>query len=201
MGDPATWLMPWLVVAGLGALHGLNPAGGWPLAAAWGRRALGPIVAGHVVSIGAVAGLAVLGPGLGAIDRRVLMAGAGVLLIGLVLRQARGQAPRAAPAGLALWSFIVSTAHGAGLMLVPALVPLCLADTPARAITASGSLGLALAAVGVHLLAMLGATTLAAAAARVVCARAASARPRGWWGGDRAACHGSAGDASRAGRQ
>jgi hypothetical protein len=49
----------------------------------------------------------------------------------------------------------MASAHGAGLMLIPALVPLCLADSPAREITASGSLVLALAAVGVHTVAML----------------------------------------------
>jgi hypothetical protein len=43
-------------------------------------------------------------------------------------------------------------------MLVPALIPLCMADTPAREITASGSLSLALAAVGVHTAAMLAVT-------------------------------------------
>ncbi|MCQ4163139.1 hypothetical protein [Tahibacter harae] len=61
----------------------------------------------------------------------------------------------AAHAGIALWSCLMATVHGAGLMLVPALVPLCLSDSPARAITASGSLPLALAAIGVHLAAML----------------------------------------------
>ena len=40
-------------------------------------------------------------------------------------------------------------------MLIPALVPLCMFETPARAITASCSLVLALLAVGVHLAAML----------------------------------------------
>jgi hypothetical protein len=40
-------------------------------------------------------------------------------------------------------------------MLVPALIPLCMGDTPAREITSSGSLTLALAAVGVHTAAML----------------------------------------------
>ena len=49
----------------------------------------------------------------------------------------------------------MATAHGAGLLLVPALVPLCLSGSPAREITASGSLVLALAAVGVHTAAML----------------------------------------------
>ncbi|WP_374384255.1 hypothetical protein, partial [Thermomonas sp.] len=58
--------------------------------------------------------------------------------------------------GLALWSFVASTAHGSGMMLVPALVPLCLGDAPAGEITASGSLMLALAAVAVHALAMIG---------------------------------------------
>lgn len=66
-------------------------------------------------------------------------------------------------AGIALWSCLMATVHGAGLMLVPALVPLCLSDSPARAITASGSPLLALAAVGVHLAAMLLTTGLIAA--------------------------------------
>lgn len=66
-------------------------------------------------------------------------------------------------AGIALWSCLMATVHGAGLMLVPALVPLCLSDSPARAITASGSLPLTLAAVGVHLAAMLLTTGLIAA--------------------------------------
>lgn len=57
--------------------------------------------------------------------------------------------------GVALVSFLMTTAHGAGLMLVPALMPMCVADNPAREITASGSLILALAAVGVHTAAML----------------------------------------------
>ena len=43
-------------------------------------------------------------------------------------------------------------------MLVPALIPLCMGDAPAREITASGSLTLALAAVGVHTAAMLAVT-------------------------------------------
>ncbi|KQU80663.1 MULTISPECIES: hypothetical protein [unclassified Rhizobacter] len=47
-------------------------------------------------------------------------------------------------------------------MLVPAFMPLCLAGNPAREITASGSLGLALAAVLVHTAAMLATTGLVA---------------------------------------
>ena len=55
----------------------------------------------------------------------------------------------------ALSSALMATAHGAGLMLVPALMPLCMSGLPAREITASGSLLLGLAAVIVHLAAML----------------------------------------------
>lgn len=171
-------LWPWLVIAGLGALHGLNPASGWPLAAAWGRRALLPLAAGHLVSVALVAGVVALGL---AIDRWVLMAGAGALLPVTIALHRRGHLLHAAPAGLALWSFIVATAHGAGLMLVPALVPLCLSDTPARAITASGSLALALAAVGVHLAAMLCVIVLlAGAAGRVTSAFRWARRGPGW---------------------
>ena len=60
--------------------------------------------------------------------------------------------------GLALWSFLMATAHGAGLMLVPALMPLC-AAMPA---IGSGSLLVSLAAVAVHTLAMLAVTGLIA---------------------------------------
>lgn len=73
---------------------------------------------------------------------------------------------KAGNAGLALWSFMMSTAHGAGLMLVPALIPLCMSEAPAaREITASGSLALAFAAVAVHMVAMLAVTGAAAVGA------------------------------------
>ena len=163
-------LWPWLAVAGFGALHGASPATGWMFAAAWGvragdgaqaRRALWPIGIGHALSIAVVAGAVAFGLSL---DRAQVQALAGTLLVGAAShRLLRGTMrprpiPRARHAGIALWSFLMATAHGAGLMLVPALVPLCLGDTPAREITASGSLVLALAAVGLHTAAMLATT-------------------------------------------
>ncbi len=163
-----TELWPWMAVAGLGALHGLNPATGWMFAAAWGvqvrsgsqvRRALLPIAIGHAASITVVACVFTRGM---AIERALVQDLAGALLVGAasyrVLRGAGQRMAMSTPAGhagIALWSFLMATAHGAGLTLVPALVPLCLADNPARAITASGSLLLGLAAVGVHTAAML----------------------------------------------
>jgi len=164
-------LWPWLAIAGLGVFHGLSPANGWMFAAACGvrarsagqaRRALLPIALGHAASVAVVAGAVAMGASM---DRTLFQPLAGALLVGVALyrllhgaRQCRPIGTEAGHAGIALWSFLMATAHGAGLMLVPALVPLCLADNPAREITASGSLGLALAAVGVHTAAMLGTT-------------------------------------------
>lgn len=167
-------LWPWLAIAGFGALHGLNPATGWIWAAAWGvrsrdraqaLRALVPIAIGHTTSVALVAAAVALGLSM---DPVLLQAAAGGLLVvaaGLHLwgrTPQRARAP-AGHAGLALWSFMMSTAHGAGLMLVPALVPLCFAGAPAREISTSNSLMLALAAVGVHTAAMLAVTGLIAA--------------------------------------
>ncbi|HEY2189752.1 MAG TPA: hypothetical protein VGH48_14445, partial [Caldimonas sp.] len=81
----ASW-WPWLAVAGVGALHGLNPASGWLAAAAWGVRsgdhararwALVPIAVGHAVSVFLVATAVLIGV---AMDRSVLQAVAGGLV-------------------------------------------------------------------------------------------------------------------------
>lgn len=157
------WL--WLSVAGIGALHGLNPASGWMFAAAWGvrsrdrsqaLRALMPIAVGHVTSVGLVAGAVALGLSM---DRVVMQVVAGGLLVVVAIchlagRKAKQARAPGSHAGLALWSFMMSTAHGAGLMLIPALIPLCMGNA-STGITASGSLTLALAAVVVHTAAML----------------------------------------------
>ncbi|CAA9385397.1 MAG: Membrane protein [uncultured Ramlibacter sp.] len=100
-------------------------------------------------------------------DRVVLQALAACLFAFVAIVHLRIRVPHASRipaghAGLALWSFLVSTAHGAGLMLVPALVPLCMGDAKAAAISTSGSVALALAAIGVHTAAMLAVTGLIA---------------------------------------
>jgi hypothetical protein len=180
---------PWLAVAGLGALHGLNPANGWMFAAAWSvrsgdralaLRALLPIAVGHAASVvlvaAAVAGAATLGPSIDLVALQIASVGfVAAIAIACLFRQ-RGKPHRHSLAGgnpvlpghvgLALWSFLMSTVHGAGLMLVPALMPLCIGDASVREITASGSLVLALCAVGVHMAAMLAVTGAMAAGAR-----------------------------------
>lgn len=164
-----TW-WPWIAVAGLGALHGLHPASGWPWVAAWGLRSCGvapvwrallPIGIGHAASLGLVA--LALAAGL-SLDAERLLVLAGVLCVAAALLHLWGRQRHRAPAGqagLALWSFMMSTGHGAGLALVPTLA-LCIGgDAPA----ASGSLSwtTALAVIGVHLVAMLAVTGLVAA--------------------------------------
>jgi hypothetical protein len=188
-------LSPWLAVIGLGMLHGLSPSSGWTLAAGLGLqagstarawRALLPLALGHV---GAVAGVALaVGSGL-ALDRTLAQRVAGLVLVGMaVLRVLHGARPcallrpRTGPTGLALWSGLMATAHGAGLMLVPALAPLCLTGDATRPITVPASLLLAAAALAVHLAAMLLTTGILAAGACHGAARfatlAASPLPR-----------------------
>ncbi len=167
-------LWPWLAVAGIGALHGLNPASGWLWAAAWGvrsgdrtqaLRALLPIAVGHVASVALVAGTVMWGLEM---DRTLLQVLAGGLLTAAVIAHLSGCLPQVARApaghaGLALWSFMVSTAHGAGLMLVPALIPLCVGDASVLAMSKSEPLALACTAIAIHTIAMLATTGVIAA--------------------------------------
>ena len=168
---------PWLAIAGLGALHGLSPANGWMLAAACGvqardeahaLRALAPIALGQAASM-SVLGWAV-SQGL-SVDRALMRDLAGALLVAaasaLALR--RTLAPirigaRARDVAIALWSFLAASAQGAGLMLVPALLPLCASDAARVGLTVPGSspLALAVAVVAVHTTAMLCVTGLVA---------------------------------------
>ena len=169
-----TW-WPWLAVAGVGALHGLNPANGWLFAAARAthsgdardvRRSLLPIALGHALSVALI--VAVVMQGIRLPQQHLLaLAGSGLLVFAawrLLARPRAGARLTASRshAGLAVWSCLMGTAHGSGLMLVPALLPLCMTDGPARAISATGSLALMLAAVALHLLAMLGTTQVVA---------------------------------------
>ncbi|GAU84088.1 hypothetical protein [Bosea sp. BIWAKO-01] len=170
-------MSPWLVLAGLGAFHGLNPAMGWLFAVALGlhresRRVLWlsllPIALGHAASVAVmVAAVVVVGT---IIDHEALQRVAGFLLLGWATSHAFfGHRHRVRVgmqtglAGLGVWSFLMATSHGAGLMLVPVIIPLCLAATPARELTAMGSLPVSLAAIGLHMAAMLAVTAAIAA--------------------------------------
>jgi hypothetical protein len=162
-------LWPWLVLAGLGAFHGLNPAMGWLFAVALGMHrhsraqvlsALIPIALGHALSIATVA-IGFLAAGFVFDQRRLQIAGGLILLLWATYHQLYGHRRRtrigmqAGQAGLLLWSFLMATAHGAGLMLLPAMIPLCFAGSGAGETAAAHSAMLALAAVAVHTTAML----------------------------------------------
>jgi hypothetical protein len=125
-----------LVIAALGAYHGLNPAMGWLFAVALGMqdrdrkavlRALPPIAIGHELSLVLVAA-AVLGLGLLA-DPSVLRLAAGIALILFGIfrfwkprAHFRWTTMRVNRRELAWWSFLMSSAHGAGLMVAPVLI-------------------------------------------------------------------------------
>jgi hypothetical protein len=168
-----TW--PALYLAGLGAFHGLNPAMGWLFAVALGlhRRsratvlaALVPIAMGHALSIAAVAGLLVTAGVL--VPGSAVRIGSALLLLAWAAYHWRfGHRHRvrfgmqAGLFGLAAWSFLMATAHGAGIMLWPALMPSCLPDS-AGAAGFTTPIAAASAGVGVHTLAMLATTALVA---------------------------------------
>lgn len=128
-----TWT--WLALAALGAGHGLNPGMGWLFAVALGMqeggsravwRALSPLALGHALAVGAAVAVAVaLGQFLPGEALEWIVGG---LLITLgTLRLLRHRHPRYGGMRvgfreLTTWSFLMATAHGAGLMVVPLVV-------------------------------------------------------------------------------
>jgi ABC-type sugar transport system permease subunit len=123
---------PWLALLGLGAFHGINPGMGWLFAVALGlqeqRRsavwnALPPIAVGHALSVGLVVALVAVIHA--SIPYQALRWIAVTVLIGFgVYRLVRARHPRwvgmrVGFRDLTLWSFLMASAHGAGLMLVP----------------------------------------------------------------------------------
>ena len=141
-------------MAGLGAFHGMNPAMGWLFAVALGLHrqsrvlvllALVPIALGHAVAVGAVL-IAVMAFGT-VLDARALGRGAGVILIGWALwhgfaghRKRVRIGMQTGLAGLALWSGLMASAHGAGLMLVPAVLSLCVSPGTGGELLTSNSI-------------------------------------------------------------
>jgi len=167
-------LWPWLVLVGLGAFHGINPGMGWLFAVALGlqeqsqravRRALLPIALGHAASIGVVVVAVSL---LQAVLPEQVVRYLGAALLGAfgLWRLVRARHPRwvgmrVGFRDLMLWSFLMASAHGAGLMLVPLLLQWPAPDAShARLMAAlwpqaaATSPALVLAAVSVHTLSL-----------------------------------------------
>jgi len=128
-------IWPWLSLVGLGAFHGLNPAMGWLFAVSIGLQrksrvkvlwSLAPIGLGHALSIAVV--VAAVFVMRDWVDVSLLQWGAAATLIGFgIYRLLAHHRPRVATMqpdfrDLLLWSFLMATGHGAGLMLLPILL-------------------------------------------------------------------------------
>ena len=128
-------LMVWPVLFLLGAYHGINPGMGWLFAVARGMQehraravawSLPPIALGHALSIGVVvllAGLAQV-----ALPLTYIRIGVAVALMGLGLyklirsRHFHWGGMRVGFRELTIWSFLMASAHGAGLMVLPVVL-------------------------------------------------------------------------------
>jgi hypothetical protein len=136
-------LWPWLVVFALGLFHGVNPAMGWLFAVALGLqehkrsavlRALLPIALGHALSIGIIIAAVLLARV--SLPHSALKFGAATILFAFGLyRLFRSRHPnwvgmRVGFGDLTLWSFVMASAHGAGLMLIPLFLKSADAPSP-----------------------------------------------------------------------
>jgi hypothetical protein len=128
--------MDWHAIVFLGAYHGINPGMGWLFAVALGMqqgsargvwRALPPIALGHAAAVAVVVAIA-------AVARLVVPLAALNVLVAAVLmslgiyRLWRHRHPRVGGmqvgfCDLTLWSFLMASAHGAGLMVLPYVMP------------------------------------------------------------------------------
>jgi hypothetical protein len=169
-------VLPWATLLALGAFHGINPGMGWLFAVALGMqersreavlRAMLPLGLGHALAIVPAIAVAIA---LGRVlpTHYVQWAVAGVLVLLGLLRFVRHRHPRWASMrvsmkGLTCWSFLMASAHGAGLMVVPVFIAITV--TPAHACH-SGVQGTpasdAVLATVVHSLGYLGVTAAAA---------------------------------------
>jgi hypothetical protein len=165
-----TWygIWPWIAIASLGLFHGINPAMGWLFAVALALHrgaqrvvflSLIPIAAGHAAAVALVLAGAVA---LGLIVDRATVArlAAAALIIWAAWHMLYGHRQRvrigmqAGFVGLLVWSFLMATAHGAGLMIVPALQALC-APNASTTIAGAQAASITAAVLGVHSAAML----------------------------------------------
>lgn len=136
-------ILPWLALIGLGAFHGVNPGMGWLFAVALGMQekrraavyeALLPLAFGHALAVVVAVAIAVaIGTVIPVeIIRWVLAA----MLLSLgISRFFRHHHPRwtgmkVGMGGLTLWSFLMASAHGAGLMVVPLFLGMTMTATP-----------------------------------------------------------------------
>jgi ABC-type tungstate transport system substrate-binding protein len=162
----------WWAVVASGIYHGLNPGMGWPLAvsAALMDRARGSLframlalAGGHLVAMVAIlfpfTALLFLAEWQVEIQTAAACVVIGLGLYLLISRRHPRFLARVPPSRLALWSFLVAMAHGAGLMLVPIYLGICRtvetdAGHAAAADLMAGNAGIAVVVALAHTLAM-----------------------------------------------
>src|SRR5262245_25492748 len=143
---PTDTMTSWMMLMALGAFHGINPGMGWLFAVALGMqeqrrgavlRALVPLGAGHALAVAVTVGAALA---IGSvIPLAWLRWPIAIVLIALGVRRVfRHQHPRwggmrVSMAGLTVWSFLMATAHGAGLMVVPVFMGMSVAEAGTHA--------------------------------------------------------------------
>jgi hypothetical protein len=128
--------MNWLVLASLGAYHGINPGMGWLFAVALGLqqgsargvwRALPPIAFGHAAAVGGVVAAATLAGLVVPLDALKIVVASMLVTAGLYRlwrhRHPRYGGMRVGFRDLAVWSFLMASAHGAGFMVLPFVMP------------------------------------------------------------------------------
>ena len=173
MNSAGSWGWPALLL--LGAYHGINPGMGWLFAVALGmqerRRAavawsLVPITLGHALAIAvAIAVAGVLGMVVSLGHLRLIVTAALFAFGGYRFirhRHPKGGGMRVGFRDLTLWSFLMATAHGAGLMVLPVLFGVS-AGEHARHSAGVRTLPSAVLAVGIHTAGYLVVTVLVAA--------------------------------------
>jgi hypothetical protein len=129
--------MDWQAVVLLGAFHGINPGMGWLFAVALGMqqasargvwRALPPIALGHAIAVGLVLAAAAAA-GLVVSQEALKSVVAGILMTLGAYRLWRHRHPRFGGmqvnfGDLTAWSFLMASAHGAGFMVIPFVMPM-----------------------------------------------------------------------------
>jgi hypothetical protein len=174
--------MEWTAMLLLGAYHGLNPGMGWLFAVALGMQrqsvrgvwcALPPIALGHALAVSAVVAAAAIAGVVVPMDVLKTVIVAMLIVLGSY-RLWRHRHPRFGGMqvtfrDLTVWSFLMASAHGAGLMLLPWVMTMPANVSAASGVHAghamsmsAGPTWIGMLAIGVHTVSYLSVMTLAA---------------------------------------
>jgi len=171
----------WAALFFLGAYHGINPGMGWLFAVALGMqehsahavvRSLAPIALGHVLAIGIVVFLAGLVQIVLPLNYLKIAVAGALLALGVYRivrsRHFRWGGMQVGFGELTIWSFLMASAHGAGLMVLPVVLGLPSPLSPAGQHLHANSFQDPLLGVGATLVHSLGYLCVTAVVALVV---------------------------------